>query len=278
MMKEGIKNVKEKGMKYAVSFFSFIMMNYDLMYFIMNVISFNTMFCRWIEVEISSGTREGENFLDSSFETDFSFSSNSEFKSYMMPLHVSYVNDNIKCYGNHYYITLFLGIALVVANQLIKLISFKLMKFTPSPNVFGCKYGNLDLTMDVALNFILFSKTLTLIIFADNYDIIRYFYYVYLAILIVAYLVIFFCKPYYNDYYFKLRSFQLLYLINLTFISILVRETNLKWVKSEPSSIIFIMISMTLMLKVNNNLSRESLDDFFSKIKDFRNCDNKTIL
>jgi hypothetical protein len=81
------------------------------------------------------------------------------------------------------------------------------MRFTPSPFIFGSKYGYSDLVLDIVLNFILFSRTILSVSFGKDYPLISFFYYIYLALLILAYFINFCAKPYYNIKYSRLRSF-----------------------------------------------------------------------
>ena len=72
-------NFGKHGLQFALRIYSVVMTNYDFFYFLVNMVGFNSPFCRWIEVEITNGGDKESNVLSSSFETEFSFASNEGF-------------------------------------------------------------------------------------------------------------------------------------------------------------------------------------------------------
>jgi hypothetical protein len=74
-------------------------------------------------------------------------------------------------------------------------------------------------------------------------------------------------RPYYNSFQHKLKCFQILYLLCLLGFSLLVRETNFIAVKTENSSMIFLGLTLTILLKSNNNLSKFNIPKLISKTK-----------
>ena len=56
-------------------------------------------------------------------------------------------------------------------------------------------------------------------------------------------------------------------MINLVLFSIMVRETSFLLIRTEVSTLITMLISITIMLKINNNLSAHNLTSLFSSIE-----------
>jgi hypothetical protein len=223
--------------------------------------------------------REGGNYLeDNSFENEFFDGWGGESEEVMVPMQVSYLNDDIKCFSNGHLLMVLMGVLLFLSNLLLKNISNRLMKFLPSWKVFACKFGNSDLLYDVILMVILITKTLGFIYFKEDYTVIRVIFLIYFGLLMFGYSVIFKLKPYYNFYQHRLKCIQVLYLLNLTGFSILVRETNFPLIQSEISTIIFMLLSMTILLKLNENLSRFDVQDLIKKTKESKYFETRELL
>jgi hypothetical protein len=103
-------------MKYAFWIYSIIMTNYDFVYFLVNIVGFNSPFCRWIEVEITNGGDKESNVLSSSFETEFSFASNEGFQTKMVPFRVSNISDTIACESVHHNSVILIGFLILLSN------------------------------------------------------------------------------------------------------------------------------------------------------------------
>ena len=267
-----------KGKHGLITFFAFFLTNYDVCFFVLNTISFNSFFCRWIIVEQREGMGEGENLLDQSFESAFLTDIERVVTIKKVPLQVNYLNDSVLCKSTRHTVVFTLGVFLLIANISLRILASKVMRFLPNCKIFGSKYGNSDYMIDIVLSIILMFRSLSMIYFKDNYNTIRVLFLIYLGLLVMVYLIIFFRKPFYNTNYATLRSFQILYLINLTLMSILVRETNFKIIRTEVSTIIFMSISISLMLKLNNNLSHDGINTVIKELRDHKCLKAHTLL
>ena len=142
------------------------------------------------------------------------------------------------------------------------------MKFVPSFKVFACKYGNADLVYDALLTIVMIGRIFLITNGEDtSYDQVRYVVLTSFFLIVVGYLIIFLSRPYYNSFQHKLKCFQILYLLCLLGFSLLVRETNFIAVKTENSSMIFLGLTLTILLKSNNNLSKFNIPKLISKTK-----------
>lgn len=249
-----------------IRIFSFFITNYDIIFFIFNTISFNSFFCRTIQIEITDGVGEGGNYLDTGFSSAFLNATDRSLNTRIENLNVAFLNDSVECKSTKFYIILALGFFLLILNVLLKIISSRLMKFTPSPDIFSCKYNNSDLILDMVISIILVFRTLIIVFFENDYQTIKVIFYCSFGLLFFTYVFLFKTRPYYNQKYFNLRNFQILYLLNLVGVSILVRETNFDWAKRETSTIIVMIFFLTILVKVNNNFSRDNLEGYFEEI------------
>lgn len=270
--KKSIRNTN-----FLVLCFSTMMMNYDIFFFVMLNIGFNSIPCRWIWVSEKIGSEE--NYLEAnSFENEFFTAWKGEGEEEMVLRQVSYLNDQIHCKSNQHFFMMMIGICILCINFFLKYMANRLMKFVPSYKVFACKYGNSDLVYDFVLIVILITKTLAYIYLKDKYDLIRAIFVFYLVILIAGYTILFKFKPYYNYNQHKLKCFQALYLLNLTWFSILVRETDFSIFNTEISMIIFMILTMTVVLKLNDNLSRLDVQELIERTKKEKYIQPKDLL
>lgn len=258
--------------------FSFFLTNYDIVFFALNTLSFNSFFCRWIEVETIRGVGEGGNYLDTGFSSMFLNATDRSQSVVFIKKHVAMLNDSVECKSPKFYILMIAGGALIFFNFLLKMMSSRLMKFNPSPKIYSCKYGNSDLVIDIVLCMILINKTLITVYLQDDYDKIRVVFYINFALLSIAFLFYFKTKPYYNQQYSNLRSFQILYMLGLVAVSILVRETNFDWVKRETSTIMILTLFLTILLRINNNMSSDDLIMFFKSVSELELISAKALL
>lgn len=277
-IKKWIKYQKSiRNTNFFILCFSTMMMNYDIFFFIMTNIGFNSLPCRWIWVSQKKGS--DVNYLEAnSFENEFFTSWQGEGQEEMVLRQVSYLNDDITCISNSHFLIILIGICILLVNFYLKYMANKLMKFIPSYKVFACKYGNSDLVYDFILILILVTKTLAFIYFKENYDVIRIIFVFYFLVLIFGYSILFKHQPYYNYEQHKLKCFQALYLLNLTWFSILVRETDVPIFNTEISMIIFMILCMTIILKLNDNLSRLDIQKLIEKTKKSKHIEPRDIL
>jgi hypothetical protein len=153
------------------------------------------------------------------------------------------------------------------------------MRFVPSFKVFACKHGNADLVYDVLLSFVIMGR-IFLVSNDENtdYDQIRAVIIASFVFIVLGYTVIFVSRPYYNSYQHKLKCFQILYLLCLIGFSILVRETNFIAVRNENSAMIFLCLTLTVLLKANNNLSKFNIPKLISKTKNQKTISTRDLL
>ena len=247
--------------------FAALMMNYDIVFFVLSIMGFSSIPCRWILV--NKDLNNNSNYLmDNSFDTTlFLDDERTGPNEQLIPQQVSYLNDHVLCYSNTHLLMIVMGFLLLLSNFMLKRISNKLMGFVPSYKVFACKFGNADLLYDVILIFILFTKTMSFIFFRKNYLVIRLIFVVYFFMLVFSYLIIWRYRPFYNYYQHRLKCFQVLYLLTLTGFSILVRETSFSLIETEISTVIFIMITLSLLLKMNDNMTRIDIQELIKATK-----------
>lgn len=249
---------------YFMYFVATIFLNYDLIFFIINVISFNCLPCRIIEVprmsEIDKNYLE-ENSLLIISDYDLSLNQTIIYEK----VSVVFISNNIKCGTINHWLIGFFGLVLMILNISIKVVSSKMMRYTPSRNIFLSKYGNTDVVYDVVLNIVMGLTSLCQIYFTDNYTVLRILYFVYLSLFLGAYFNNYFYKPFFNKFQHGFKSFQILYMINLTCFSIIVREFNFVLIQTEISTMIIMMISLSIMIRVNLNLSRTDPTTLFSE-------------
>ena len=247
--------------------FSVLMMNYDIVFFTLSIIGFNSIPCRWILV--TRNLRDESNYLqDNSFDHSFYSRNKVRPDEQQVLVQVSYLNDDVVCYSNSHLLMVLMGVLLLLNNFLLKQISNKLIGFVPSYKVFASKFGNADLLYDVILMIILVTKTLSFIYLRDNYTMIRVIFYCYFIMLTLGYLAVFKYRPFYNYYQHRLKCFQILYLLTLTGFSILVRETKFTLINTEISTVIFMMLTMTILLRMNDNFSRIDIQMLIEKTKE----------
>ena len=246
--------------------FSVLLMNYDIVFFTLSIIGFNSIPCRWILV--TRNLRDESDYLqDNSFDHWYYHRDKIGPDEQRVLVQVSYLNDDVVCYSNSHLMMVLMGSLLLLSNVLLKRVSNKLIGFVPSYKVFASKFGNADLLYDVILMVILVTKTLSFIYFRENYSMIRTIFLLYFFLLSFGYLAVFTRSPFYNYYQHRIKCFQILYLLTLTGFSILVRETNFSLINTEISRVIFMMLTMTLLLRMNDNLSRIDIKTLIEKTK-----------
>ena len=247
--------------------FSVLMMNYDIVFFTLSIIGFNSIPCRWISVTRTLGN-DSNYLLENSFDHTFYDSLKFENDETRISVQVSYLSNEIVCYSNSHLMMVLMGVLLLFSNFLLKQRSNQLMGFIPSYKVFASKFGNADLLYDIILMIILVTKTLSFIYLRENYTMIRIIFVIYFLMLAIGYLAVFKYRPFYNYYQHRLKCFQILYLLTLTGFSILVRETDFSLINTEISTVIFMMLTMTLLLRMNDNLSRVDIQTLIEKTKE----------
>ena len=153
-----------------------------------------------------------------------------------------------------------------------------MVRFVPSNNVFLCKYGNSDVVFDIVLGFVMVSTTLGTIYFKENYLVVNLLNYLFMGLLCAAYYVNYYFTPFYNTAQHNLKSFQILYLINLTIFSALVRETKFALIQTEVSTLILMILSLSFFVKANNNLSLVDYGIIFRELKDPKNYSERKVM
>ena len=276
-----LKHLKQlsKNKKYLFKLQAFILTNYDFIFFLLNTISFNVPLCHKVIREKRAGIQAGNFFSETTtvsftIETDDFTAGGDKYEE----VSASFVNDYITCGSPSYYLVTFCSFVILGANLFLKMISMRLMKFTPSPKMFGCRYGVSDLAFDVVLCVILAMKSVIILRLKNDYNVIRVIYLGYFIALSLVFVFITRVKPFYNHFYTKLKSFQMLYLIFLVAFSILVRETSINLFKTELSTLIIMMIAFSITYRINVNLASYNPQKICSKIKNSKKIDPQILL
>lgn len=156
------------------------------------------------------------------------------------------------------------------------------MKFIPSFKVFACKYGNSDLLYDTFLSIVIFGRiffvNINEINSEETYETIRWITLGSFSLILLGYFIIFFSRPYYNSFQQKLKSFQILYLLCLMAFSIIIRETEFGLVKTQNSAMILLCLTLTVLLKSNNNLLRTDISRLIKKSQHLKTISTKDLL
>ena len=275
---QGISSTEDLKHNLYISFISTIIANYDLFFFIFNTMSVNSILCRWSVFQQSIGTQSGENYLDISF-TDVISNENVANKTLVVRrVYTAHISQNIECMSSEHFSIIIFGIALFLLNLQLRVHCSKLMRFSPSTTILGCKYGNWDLSFDALIFIMLLLKSVSVTYLNENYQLIRVIYFFYLVLLLLAYVINFHARPYYNRRYSQLRNFQIIYLLTLSTVSVVVREVKLNWMRTELSTICVILICMSIITKINENLNRENISEIASEMLDLRLASVHTIL
>ena len=259
---------------------SVLIMNYDLIFYIINSLAFTYPLCRKTPVSAFQSIDTGAEFFHGAknYSTTHVNEIFSGTKRYVTVTSVSVINDEMVCGSSNYFLVLGCVGLLLISNFYLKYVSVKLMKFTPSVKIFGCKYGNTDMVLEGTILFIQVAKSAIMWRLKENYLIVRILFFVFLALLVVSFVLILESRPFYNHYKQKIKSFQAFYLIFLTSFSILVRETKIQKLNTELSTLITMMLCFSIFVKINMNLSTYSPQALCSNIEDIKNIDPGTLL
>ena len=258
---------------------SAILMNYDFIFFILNTICFNIPLCYMEEFEMTEGLGQS-NYFDENTVVDITVTSQNAYdqSKKTVLLNVLYINNNISCGSFSQYMLVSLAVVIFLCGLQLKIMSLKLAKFTPNPRMYGCKYGNVDLVVDFFINAMILMKSLIYIYYKDNYVVMRFLFY-------TCFVVVFFClsllikfKPYYNNFYQRLKNFQILYLLFLIGFSILVRETEFKIFRSEVSTLISMMIAFSIFFKISGSVSELTPQQICSEIENISSIEPYLLL
>lgn len=273
-----ILRISKRQKCFAMYFISNIFLNYDFFFFLLNVMAINGMTCHIIYVEEvkSSGTNYIE---DEGFDGSEYFDTLNRYNlKKLIPSNVTSINNNIECLGTNHLLLITFSLAIILGNIAIKLISSRIIKLNPSNDLFLSKVGDIDVIQDLILLIIITSNSLIITFASESYLIYRILFYLYLILLGAVFILNFTYRPFLNSFQHNLKSFQLLYLILLTFSSILTREADLSITRSETSMILFMIVGLTILLKINLNLSRMNKSRIFEEIMKLKKFNQKNII
>jgi len=255
-----------------------ILLNYEFFFFIFNLVAMNALTCRNIFIEVLDSNNN--NYLEEvGFENKEYFGTLNRYSvKKLIPTEVTAINDNILCLGANHYLLIVLSIGIIIGNIVIKLIASRITKLNPTKDMFLSKFGNADVFQDFILLIFIASNTFTMKYAVGNYPVLRILFYVYLCLFMIAFVTNYIFRPYLNLLQHNLKSFQYLYLLLLIASSIMARESNLSFTKDELSTIIFMILSLTIMLKSNSNLSRVNKAEIFSEIFKVRRFEKRNVI
>lgn len=269
---------RSRQRKYIISLLSFIILNYDIFFFMINLLAINSFICRTIFLEQIISTEDSYLEQASSDNSQHYVEENKYVIENMIPQSVSSISNNIACLSLNHLLLGVLSTGIILGNFAIKLAASRMMKYVPSREIFFSKVGDADLFHDFVLVIIITSNSALVRYTTENYLIFRLQFYSYLALLSAAYFVNYLFRPFLNSFQHNLKSFQILYLLMLTFFSILVRESNLQFIRTEVITIISMMLGMTVLLKFNSNFSRIRFAELFIEIKGVKSISEKKII
>lgn len=256
----------------VINFYPIFLMNYELFFFISLLIGLGSLNCRymWVKGGLDTETSSSNYIQTSGFNNAlFSTSSSEEITEVWVRENVSYLNDSTSCRSLNWYIEASFGVIIIFSNIILRVVSGRLMKFIPSFKVFACKYGNSDLLYDIFLSIVIFGRiffvNINEINSEETYETIRWITLGSFSLILLGYFIIFFSRPYYNSFQQKLKSFQILYLLCLMAFSIIIRETEFGLVKTQNSAMILLCLTLTVLLKSNNNLLRTDISRLIKK-------------
>lgn len=256
---------------------STIYLNYDLFFTLFNVLSYNCIPCRTIQIEKDPDVKD--NYLETaSFDIIFDVNYQINTQKIIVRKDVILMSNEVECGSVNHSILIMLGIILICLNFAIKMVSDRITKFSPSKRVFLARYGNTDLLFDMIVSFMMVVSSLIPIYFSDNYNVVRIAQLVYLILLLIAFFNNFYFQPFFSADQHNFKSFQILYLANLLFYSIIVREIDSDIVNSEVNTIFLMALSLTVLIKISDNVSKKDYLDLCSKINNFESRSEKSML
>lgn len=272
------KVLGRKGRSFGMYVISGIVLNYDFFFFLFNLMAVNGITCRTIYIE-EVATNDNNYIEETGFSSEDFFNSFTRYTiKKMIPIQVTSINNNILCLGANHFLLITLSLGIICGNIAIKLISSRIIRLNPSKDMFLSKYGNSDFAQDFLIVVIILTNSLIVDYAAENYLIYRIMFYSYLVLLGIAFSLNYIFRPFFNIFQHNLRSFQLLYLLLLTFSSIIARETTLPVMRDETSTIMFISLALVILLKINMNLSRRNKSKIFAEIMKLKKLDEGKII
>lgn len=262
-------NIRPQKKSYFIYVVRFFMLNYDFIFVVLNIIAFHSFPCRTItylkKPEIDANYLEEESF-QSVEELQFNINTDGvEAQKSVISL-----SNSVECGFVNHILLASIGAIILMSNLANKLIISRMMKFVPCKDTILSKYGESDIFFDILLFLVMICSSLSTIFFSDNYFALRIIYLIYLFLFLGVYTINHYFRPFFNNTQHYFKSFQILYLINLTCFSIIVRESNFMLIKTEVSTMILMMISLSVLLRLNKNLSRIDRSELFKVI----NCNN----
>ena len=244
----------------------------------MNSITVSSIFCRYNTFIRISGQQRGENYLDTAWWQVNSRDEVDTLKEEEIQIFTSQINRNVRCLSSEHNLIIVFGLILLFLNFSLRVKASKLMTFTPSTTIFGCKYGYSDLIFESIVLLMLVLRTVSVTFYHKNYNAVRLIYYAYFVLLLGSYLLVYNLKPFYNRVYSNLRTFQIIYLLTLTSVSIMVREFSFTWMRTELSSFGMVILALSFILKMNSNVSRERVETLAEKLSDSNHLSVHTVL
>lgn len=249
-----LDNLKDS---FLIKILSIILTNYNFFFFLGNILAVNSSFCREVTFKVTTGFQSGSNYLDSSYSSEYLEIAQTNLSTTFYKKKVSFLNDNAECGSFQYYSIAGLSWTLVVTNILLKHYSMKLMTFLPNFESSCTKLCNVDIFVDLIFLLILILKTLFISYLSHDIGKFQILNWINLALLLVCYTILTRNSIYYDLYFSRLKSFQIVYLVCLTAFGIFARETRLGSNMNESSTIVLFFVIMSLLLKFDHNLRKK---------------------
>lgn len=250
---------------------SVIVLNYDLIFFILNLVGVMSFPCR--SIKVIENVSNKKNYLETGDVATYFFDELSRYEDLKWVVRSSCsLNDESLCLGSNHYIVAILGGLILGLNWIVKAASSKILRFAPSNRIFLSKYGDSDLFFEFILFGIIISKSVTMSFASKDYLILRLVSVIYTLILGLGYIINYLKSPYFHMFQYNLKSLQILYLLTLSIVSIILREVEISLLRSEFVTLTIMLLCVSLLVKLNNNVASENLEDLFrefSKVRDF---------
>lgn len=276
--------VKFSTKKKIIRFISFILLNYDLIFLIVNCFCIETFFCQSITQKISILSDSSSNFQylqQSGISNEYLKMKKQEnqISSELRTIKVSYVNTDIGCYTANHSILIFKGVLILFLNFSLKSISSKIASFFPNPKILKSKYGNSDYISEVLFFILTIAKTCHIALKLEN-KIYDYYSYISFGLIIGVYWIATKSRNYYCDMANSLKSFKVLYLGILTSIMIILRNITLSEQESEKEFplVFFTFLLIALFAKANHNYHASSIKTLIESTENMRSITSFHIL
>lgn len=266
--------MKSNRQKLVYGVVTFVIMNYNCLFLVLNEICLQTFYCEKIpNPAYYQYQKEQKNYLEySGLENEYLETHRHSYDFYedlSTSTTVAIFNHNFTCYRVNHCVIVSITLLIFIMNIILKFTSLKFLRYLPNPKLPNSRYLKNDFISDTLILILTIIK-LSFVALELDYQLYRIYSFISLVVIMGVYFILLKFKTFYSDNFNSLKSLKVLYLLLMSLYSVLMRETRFGSGTIDFPQVFTFLLLISFLVRINKNLNKVGIKSLIKGTEDIK--------